>query len=267
MGSVDLEALRDVMPPPKSGGDALDWSVLEGEFGVCFPGDYKLFMEAYGGGTIDETLSILPLTDGASEWRSEYLNADGYLFAEDIEAELGIEIPGEDPPEGLLVPWGVAPSGAVGCWFASGDDPDQWPVVVFRNRAHPTWFRYDHGFVGFLRSVIAGELDNTFGIMFPMWPGGADYLNRKDRAPAQTARHLHAGLHPPAGGMLRPDARSRDRSGAVPAARRAAPSEDASSGMIKRRDFSREARGIARHAPNHGKVDHQALCLADQGAG
>lgn len=182
MGSVDLEALRDVMPPPKSGGDALDWSVLEGEFGVCFPGDYKLFMEAYGGGTIDETLSILPLTDGASEWRSEYLNADGYLFAEDIEAELGIEIPGEDPPEGLLVPWGVAPSGAVGCWFASGDDPDQWPVVVFRNRAHPTWFRYDHGFVGFLRSVIAGELDNTFGIMFPMWPGGADYLNRKDRA-------------------------------------------------------------------------------------
>lgn len=181
MISENFEALRAVMSPPRSGGDVIDWDAVEDELGVAFPSDYKQFVGTYGGGTIDETISIISLSDGTDKWRQEYLNADEYLFDGDIEAELGVEFPGEDPPGGLLVPWAVAPSGAVGYWFASGDDPDQWPVVIFRNRSHPTWFRYDGSFIELLCLAIVGELENLFGISFPIWRGGADYLNRRDR--------------------------------------------------------------------------------------
>ncbi|WP_032790537.1 SMI1/KNR4 family protein [Streptomyces baarnensis] len=50
--------LRELLPPPRSGGDAVDWEQIGRTTGLAFPADYREFVELYGGGEIDEYLSV-----------------------------------------------------------------------------------------------------------------------------------------------------------------------------------------------------------------
>lgn len=50
--------LRELLPPPSSGGDTVDWEQIERTTGLAFPADYRELVELYGGGEIDEYLSV-----------------------------------------------------------------------------------------------------------------------------------------------------------------------------------------------------------------
>lgn len=53
-----VDRIRQVLPPPPSGGDMIDWEMLAHSTGWEFPTDYRELVELYGGGEIDEYLSV-----------------------------------------------------------------------------------------------------------------------------------------------------------------------------------------------------------------
>lgn len=169
------------MPPPLSGGDAVDWVALRDECGIDFPTDFKTFMEEYGGGVIENTLWLPSFVGSLDDWRNEYVNAREELHYDPEDSEVqpaGSAV--EVPESGPLVPWAVSPAGTVACWYASEPDPDRWPVVVFKNRQAPQWAVYDGGFSWFLAAFILGEVVNPFGVEIRVGGGRADYLNWRD---------------------------------------------------------------------------------------
>lgn len=57
----DIAALAQVMAPTFGVDEALDWPSVEERLDCQLPSDYKAFMSLYGGGGIDDLLSVLLL--------------------------------------------------------------------------------------------------------------------------------------------------------------------------------------------------------------
>lgn len=120
---------------------------LRDECGFDFPADFKIFMEEYGGGVIEDALWLPSFVGGLDDWRDEYANAREELHYGPEDAEVqpagsAVEVPESAP----LVPWAV----------------------------------YDGGFSWFLTALILGEVANPFGVEIAVGGGHADYLNRRD---------------------------------------------------------------------------------------
>ena len=170
-----------VMRAPRSGGEEVDWALLETQLGFAFPSDYRSFMDLYGGGTIDDTLYLPGLGGDGSGWRQEQLNVVEQLCYEDPATghETPLPYPGRFEV-GTLVFWGISPSSDICCWYASGPDSNSWPVVIYRNRKSPEWFRHDGGFADLINSVLVGRIENPLGVSFPNSLRGVDYLSDRD---------------------------------------------------------------------------------------
>jgi hypothetical protein len=103
--NLSVELLMRVMRPPIQGGGQVSWPTWRSDLGFDFPADYKDFMEIYGGGTIDQTVSITPLTDDGGQWRDENQPGD-YEFLHDPLTGEDLELPLHWGVGGL-VSWGA----------------------------------------------------------------------------------------------------------------------------------------------------------------
>ena len=150
-----LARLVSLMAPPAAGGDVIDWSALERQ-GACFPGDYKEFVAAYGGGDIDDILSIdtppvpdsIAFMEGLKPWETDLAES-----ATDPSVKVRV------------LPFGHSLDGDVVFWECRSEDPDDWKILVFKRQHGPyesAWRRFDYGMVDLLAAVIEGSVRDVF---------------------------------------------------------------------------------------------------------
>ncbi|WP_393072265.1 SMI1/KNR4 family protein [Streptomyces sp. LN704] len=133
-------------------GDTVDWGAVEAGWGTPFPGDFKKFMVEYGAGTIDDYLSVLLAEpQGGFDGGPAYMG----MAEESRNAEVAWRV---EPSKPRLITWGLDSSADILCWQADGDDPDDWPVVVW-SRGDGRWSEYPGGMAEFLCHVFRAEFD------------------------------------------------------------------------------------------------------------
>ncbi|MGW2560471.1 SMI1/KNR4 family protein [Streptomyces sp. NPDC001514] len=150
--------LRELLPPPVSGGDAVDWEEIERTTRLAFPADYREFVESYGGGEIDEYLSVGTPPVSGSAYGDLLDRVDPSLSDRDRE-ELGALLPGGALPP--LLPFADSASSDVAFWLREGA-PDDWRVAVFRRQAPygmNRWTVFDGGMASFCVAVLTGEVN------------------------------------------------------------------------------------------------------------
>jgi hypothetical protein len=179
-----VQLLTSVMRPPVRGGEQIDWPALEGDLGFSLPSDYRSFVEVYGGGTIDQILSIAPIIGDDAPWSVASRAEDYEIFNDPLTGE---DL--EDPMHwglGGLIPWGAA--GADQCyWYAADSSSDQWSMVVWRPRHTVEWMQYSRCFVDFLVDIIRGDVEPPFGQHFPL-QANPDFMSWNDRERLRAAR-------------------------------------------------------------------------------
>ncbi|GAA1009021.1 hypothetical protein STXM2123_3728 [Streptomyces sp. F-3] len=150
--------LRELLPPPVSGGDVVDWEEIERTTRLTFPDDYREFVETYGGGEIDEYLSVSTPPVPGSAYGDLLDRVDPALSDRDRE-ELGSLLPGGLLPP--LLPFADSASSDVAFWLREGA-PNNWRVAVFRRQTpygKNHWTVFDGGMAWFLVAVLTGEVN------------------------------------------------------------------------------------------------------------
>ncbi len=149
-----MARLRELLPPPLCGGDSVDWQEIERTTRLTFPADYREFVELYGGGEIDEYLSVSTPPVPGSAYGDLLDRIDPALAdSEDLSALL---------PEGVLpplLPFANVGSGDVAFWLCEGA-PDDWRVAIFRRQTPygmNRWTVFDGGMASFCVAVLTGE--------------------------------------------------------------------------------------------------------------
>lgn len=185
------ETLQRLMPPPPDSELTVDWDALSRSWGRTFPSDYREFVTVYGTGTIQTFLSIAapepkeaPGDPAVASMVRETATAE-LLWA---QVRRSPELAGITP---VLIAWAASAGADSLCWDASGEDPDQWPVLVVA-RADAMWRRYDCGMVEFLTRTLQGDFDRCPLSGTDVWRiESALYLT-----PGEERRRLRAGLEP-----------------------------------------------------------------------
>ncbi|MFI9490777.1 MULTISPECIES: SMI1/KNR4 family protein [Streptomyces] len=156
MSHPAVARLRELLPPPGSGGDAVDWERIERTTGLAFPADYREFVELYGGGEIDEYLSVSTPPVPGSPYGHLLDRGEPALSDRDRE-ELGALLPGGALPP--LLPFADSASSDVAFLLREGA-PDDWRVAVFRRQTpHGTsrWTVFDGGTAALCVAALTGE--------------------------------------------------------------------------------------------------------------
>lgn len=172
-----VELLTGVMRPPLQGGDHIDWQAWYAEFGFDLPADFKEFMDVYGGGMIDQSLSVMALAAGDGWWRDENQSGD-YEFLHDPLSGEELEQPLHWGIGGLIQWGGFGPEQCF--WYANDPNPDSWPVVIWLPRRRVEWAHHREGFASFLNGLITGNIESPFSMKFPLLPE-PDFMNWRDR--------------------------------------------------------------------------------------
>lgn len=132
------------------------WGAVETRMQTLLPQDYKLFVQKFGSGRIDNFLWILnPFSI------NPYLNLEQFLLTQTCTlAELGAY--GEDVPyrcfpdlAGIL-PFAITDNGDVLYWITAGL-PNDWAVLVNEARG-PEWQQFKMPFSEFLAKVLSKEI-------------------------------------------------------------------------------------------------------------
>jgi hypothetical protein len=155
-----VERLLARMPPPGAGGDLLDWDEVRAGSGLGFPDDYRDFVTAYGGGVVDDYLSVsTPPVAGSVYGDIEF----GFSPAVDVAYDF------EDVPdslrEGRLLRWGTTSEADDVFWLHDPAGPSRWGTAV-RRRHHDhdesAWITFDVGMAEFLLRVIDRDIPPCF---------------------------------------------------------------------------------------------------------
>ncbi|MGW0949656.1 SMI1/KNR4 family protein [Streptomyces sp. NPDC002623] len=152
-----VDRIRHVLPPSPSGGDLVDWEMVARTTGWQFPPDYKAFVELYGGGEIDEYLSVsTPPVEGSP--LGDLLDRVDPALPSDCREELAPHLPAGVEPR--LLPFGDTANSDVVFWLIEGA-PEKWKVVVFRRQSpygEKRWSIFDGGMVDFFWSILCDSL-------------------------------------------------------------------------------------------------------------
>lgn len=151
-------SLLQVITPPLSGGDVVDWNALTRAGEPELPTDYKDFVATYGGGEIDEYFSVSTPPVFGSPY-GDLLNGVSSAVSVEDHDELAGQLTASSVPQ--LMPFGATASGDVTFWLRDGQ-PDDWQVAVFRRQVSygaSRWVVFDGGMVEFCLAVVTGVLD------------------------------------------------------------------------------------------------------------
>ncbi|MGY5010619.1 hypothetical protein ACWCY6_21490 [Streptomyces sp. 900105755] len=152
-----VRSLTELLPPPPAGVDAPSWSDVRTSWGTAFPRDYRDFMRVYGPGDIDNVIAV-----ATPENRHE----PGYLTVRRVTPETGVKFRtfyGERnfpawPALGSLIGWGATPIGYDLMWRVSGNDADDWPVVLAGYRDGAA-YEFPYGMAEFLVRMLGDPVD------------------------------------------------------------------------------------------------------------
>lgn len=156
-----LAELIQIMPPPSAGGDIVAWDDVFAQWGVRFPADYRGFVAVYGGGDVDDFLSISTPPVPGSGWGDVLSDVE---FRNSPMPHDDCPYP-SDPLNGGLLTWGQTAAGDSVFWLCRGE-PDDWPTVVYRRQAgrELRWRLYDEPMASFLLALIRGERPEALSV-------------------------------------------------------------------------------------------------------
>lgn len=161
---MSMQALSQLIPPPaapRETGAAADWAEVEAALDSPLPADYRALVDRYGTGGVGDFLWLLtPFT--RSQDQNLLVAGRRILVAyRAIQADEPARYPFPAyPDEGGLLPWAVSDNGDTLYWQTSGDDPDQWPVVVF-NGDHNRHETFAGGAAAFLADWLGGAFQSA----------------------------------------------------------------------------------------------------------
>jgi hypothetical protein len=160
-----LDDLVSLMPPSVSGSPQTPpWHRSSSEIAIEFPDDFKEFVRAYGFGSINDYLHLVPIY---SEPADLYSGFRGFvkrtldIGANSPDGDLGDSGPSLYPADGGLVLWATDDGGDLYFWLREGANSNLWPVMVWL-RGSAEWRRFDDGMAACLLAILREE--------FP-WPG------------------------------------------------------------------------------------------------
>ncbi|MGW6703725.1 SMI1/KNR4 family protein [Streptomyces sp. NPDC054956] len=136
----------------------MDWEGLSGTAQWELPADYREFVESYGGGEIDEYLSVSTPPVPGSPYGDLLDRVDPALSDRDCQ-ELGALLGRQGLP--ILLPFADSASSDVAFWLREGA-PDSWRVVTFRRQVPwgaNRWTVFDGGMAQFCLAVLTGAVD------------------------------------------------------------------------------------------------------------
>lgn len=136
----------------------VDWERLADAVQLELPEDYREFVESYGGGEIDEYLSVSTPPVPGSPYGDLLERVDSALSDRDCQ-ELGALLGRQDLP--LLLPFADSASSDVAFWLRTGA-ADSWRVATFRRQVPwgaNRWTVFDGGMADFCLAVLTGVVD------------------------------------------------------------------------------------------------------------
>jgi hypothetical protein len=155
-----------VVPPP--------WGEAPDKVGFEFPADYRQFVDAYGGGTVERPqyvglkvraphVTALGPRDrpGFEGFVAHHLDQVRPLFTYPGAEEVmwnGEPRPLYPEPGGLLS-WGSSQESDQFFWLTQDANPDRWQVVGW-SRHDASTFVFDGGMVEFLLALFTGRVDH-----------------------------------------------------------------------------------------------------------
>lgn len=143
--------------PAVAAGAGPDWSQVETTLGVTLPGDYKAFVGAYGGGLVDDHLTVCGPAD---------------LLEHNSYAQECLRLDSAAPDD--LISWGHTGNGDFLFWHVKpGTAPDDWPVVL--KERGPYWERFATGFAGTVKGLLTGGIQSEY---LSSWLGGPHTYGR-----------------------------------------------------------------------------------------
>ncbi|MGW2372176.1 hypothetical protein [Kitasatospora sp. NPDC001683] len=153
-GRRAVDELTALVAAPSGGGSSIDWGRVAIEYDHGLPDDYKEFMEVYGEGVFDNFLSVVP---PIPEAYPNDLSATVKGVTDD--AQFTGEEEGFSDPD-LLIGWGLTTDSDLLCWYADGDDPNDWTTVLWRRHwsGPDAWMRFDCGMVDLLCRYVRQEI-------------------------------------------------------------------------------------------------------------
>ncbi|MEU4624221.1 hypothetical protein AB0G04_30125 [Actinoplanes sp. NPDC023801] len=112
---------------------APDWPAHIEATGIRFPADFRRLAETFPPGEFQGFFKILhpDMYEDAAEYRAAFRGHAGLLRCRAY------------PKPGGVIPWGTVQFDYLLCWIPEGDDPDRWPVAVFRPHGHEPEARYE----------------------------------------------------------------------------------------------------------------------------
>ncbi|MFJ4859125.1 hypothetical protein [Streptomyces sp. NPDC088730] len=159
--SGPLADLLDLVIHKKGGADDfVDWDVAENVNGYRFPADYMKLIAHLGEGSFEESLGVRPPALAASDADTEGRVCP--ISAESLADPLtdrwtDTETAATYKVEDMLI-WGETAGADTLCWITSGNDPDAWPIAVYR-RGDLAWTVYPCNLTEFILRIIRGEFD------------------------------------------------------------------------------------------------------------
>ncbi|WP_180686302.1 MULTISPECIES: hypothetical protein [Streptomyces] len=177
----DLARLLSVMRTDQGEDEQVDWEALRSAWGFGFPSDYVAFMSHYGAGGIDDSFSVLvpnePDDVGQGGVAGETRNAIGLWTAGTAH----------------VLAWGVTVAADIICWKTEHEDPDRWPILVWRRqKSSPRWVEYDLPMSGFLCGLFFQEFDDCPLSDSTLWGSRSPrFINHR-----QEQRLYDAGIDP-----------------------------------------------------------------------
>ena len=126
-----IEVLKSIVSAPKFNVNC-DWNVIENDFKIIIPIDFKKVVEAYGSGCIDDFLWILnPFSENQSiNFLASRYFIESYLSLKNEFPEYFIR--SIFPEDQSFFPWCVTDNGETFNWIIDKNkSSDEWKVAIF----------------------------------------------------------------------------------------------------------------------------------------
>lgn len=166
LGKGSWQALLDMVSPHHGADEQVDWPAVQATLGTRLPTDYMRFMSAYGAGDIGELGIYAPLlAEHYPQWNPGSIQEATGSFRDLWEMDGGV--PSATADSSLVLPWGSGCNANELGWLMLDQDPEMWPVVVWRRHIRygdSHWALFDCGMVDFLVKMLRAE--------FPVCPLG-----------------------------------------------------------------------------------------------
>ena len=135
-----------------------EWDKIELTLGIKLPTDYKMFINEYGVGSINDFLWILnPFTQNSN--LNLIKKGKEIIEAYDISKNKFPEYFVHEvfPRKGGLLPCAITDNGDEIYWLTS-NAVDEWHIIVYESRASE-YYEYNMGLIEFLYKILVKEIE------------------------------------------------------------------------------------------------------------